>query len=99
MVAEALEWVYSQPPKKFSVLCTGDHALLDDLLLFIGYFALNCPKNQAMLNWQQAGEEGVLQLLCTKMPFVYFSERRCGITSSQYLYRILNFGVFLMTGV
>lgn len=50
--------------------------MLDELLLFVGYFALENERNQAMLNWQKAAQGqslGVLQILCTKIPFGYFS--------------------------
>ena len=54
--------------------------LLDEVLLFIGYFALENERNQGMLHWQKVGEgesqgKGLLQLMCT-MPMDYFSDRR-----------------------
>ena len=44
--------------------------LLDEVLLFIGYFALENERNQGMLHWQKVGEgesqgKGLLQLMCT----------------------------------
>ena len=36
----------------------GHDRLVDQLLLFVGYFALENERNQAMLNWQKAALEG-----------------------------------------
>ena len=56
------------------------------VLSVTGYFALENERNQAMLNWQKAAQGqslGVLQILCTKIPFDYFSNIACVVAVVQ----------------